>query len=83
MAGDIESCEILAIVYPGFVQFCVILTTSGWIVDGAISPGGGSFPPFLCSSSFSMHSGHGATLTFNPNGESTQVDWEPLGKIEL
>lgn len=40
-------------------------------------------PFYLCSVSFSMRSGHGATLTFNPNGESTQVDWEPLGKNEL
>lgn len=43
-----------------------------------------SMCPFhLCSISFSMRGGHGSTLTFNPNGERTQVDREPLGKQEL
>lgn len=27
-----------------------------------------------------MQGGHGAMLTFNPNGENTQVDCGPLGK---
>lgn len=40
-------------------------------------------PFYLCSISFSMRSGHSATLTFHPNGERTQVDWQPLGKQEL
>lgn len=33
--------------------------------------------------SVSMHCGHGATLTFNPNGENTQVDYGPQGNPEL
>lgn len=30
-----------------------------------------------------MYGGHGAILTFNSNGESIKVDWEPPGKIKL
>ena len=41
-------------------------------------------PPFhLSSIPFSMHGGRGGPLTFNPDGQRTQVDWEPLGKTEL
>lgn len=38
---------------------------------------------YLCSTPFSMQCGHGATLTFNPNGENTQVDCGPRGNPEL